>query len=504
MKLLSSLISHDSILKTGGLTNTKCKLIMKVQEYYIELQEPDKVWIPNDIISGQIVLYLKKDIKDIRLNLSLVGELKIKNGLSTTSKYKLCETLFNKSICVYGDTNTRGSSSNVSINGLTKGRHLFPFRMKIPQKNIYTSIDFEKGSISYHILSTLELIAYPYDSLKCSKKFSVLVPISVDGLPGPTTKTVILKQFQTVRRVKSNLNNPDAPLNSIKKASQSVSTNSFKTVTMSVDLSASGFVIGDKLPIKVYLQHYKEYSHPAGLIATLVRICRFKGNDKNNPVETYRKDICQCVSPLFVNEKSHDYQTIMNLKIPLDAFPTISLTNECFSFQYYIEVLANLSNKNIIFTESNRVVGGCGVGDIPATSLKQDTTLSILSKKIKDVTLDSQNTTYDESLIFFEDLINVEKLKKLKNVIGMFIEVVIGTDKKSPNNLESEVFKESTNDIQPSPRNLKEYNSNFNIYSLEPVPSYTPNTQYQSCDDKNELELQRLQNLESEPPVDYL
>ncbi|AET40585.1 Rim8p Ecym_6202 [Eremothecium cymbalariae DBVPG len=539
-KLLSSFQAENS-------PERRLKTLVVVADFYVDIEEPHKIWKPGEFIAGEVVLSLKKPLKNVSVNLALVGKLKVRNGAGATSRLKLERELFKKSTVIYGDIVEKPTAVD-DLNGLTRGDHRFPFRMMIPMKNVYTSIEFEKGSISYSVECTLKpLIDSSCSMSKCSKRFSLLVPVDVGPLPKPTTKIVVLQSPQMMRGPRLSMAEQDTSSSLTKKtnpltiSNASATTNtSSKTVTISVDIAESGFTIGDTIKIKVHIQHYKDYSHSAGLIATLVRICRMHGVGKEDPMETFRKDICQCVSPLYIDPNTYDCFVVMNLNVPLDAFPTLVVPDRGFSFQYYIEVLANLSPRNIVYTESNRIVGGSSTTDIPIPSTKGHITkkFSIIPPKLP-IPNKNEAGALDESLIFFQDMINVDKLKRLRNVTGTSIEIVIGTHKSDcpqtntlskpagelkegsssvpyedpPTSYISSVSKpEDTYDklcqqyfgdliSEPSSSRKKQVdNLEADVYPTDPVPRYTANSEYPVTEDKNELEQLRLHELESDPP----
>lgn len=512
--------------------NTKARQLSAVRDFFIDQEAPHKVWRPNEYICGEAVIVLKEDIQNIVIRLSLIGDVKIR-GLGSRTR---SDRLFEKTTLVYGDEENEAAEGQMVVNGLTKGEHRFPFRLKVPTKNIFTSIKFERGSISYCIRCTLEPLQSPQLErvlAMCEKSISVMVPLDVSHAPKPNTKTVVLQSPSLVKSSKLSSSEQDASSSVTKRTGGSrnsgstiATSNSLKTVTINVDLPASGYAVGEVIPIELCLNHYKEYSHSTGLIATLVRICRVGDPSKEIPIETYRKDICQTVSPIYVNPETLQCAVTVYLKVPLDAFPTLRLPNRKFSFQYYVEVLVNLSRKNIAFTESNRVIDATinsNVSSSPEKSIKD--TFTLIQRKMRS---GSESESYknkdQESMIFFNDLINVDKLKRLRNVTGMSIEVVVGTNRsqtRHESQEEQEVSQLGLNTPTGSPSNKNPSTAELYTYlgskrsfpdhcngllnydedSMFPLPEYTPNSLYKVDDDKDEIELQRLRELESDPPL---
>ncbi|EJS43769.1 rim8p [Saccharomyces arboricola H-6] len=502
-----------------------------VKQFLININEPHRVWKPNESITGEAVIDIKKDVTNVAIKISLVCEIRVKTGNSPTSKNKRVERILEKSTFLYGQDYIKTESSTKEkkppvdkssvLNGLSKGEHRFPFRIKIPRgKGMFSSIKFERGSITYYLTCNLESLnnanVLKKPEAKCEREFSVIVPLDVSRLPRPKTKTVVLQSASMVqsKRGKSTEDASSSYTQLTQKSNASNSSGSSinskispplsKTVTISVDIPQAGFVIGEIVPIDVKIDHYKPFYAPVGLTTTLVRICRVGGAGKDDPMETFRKDICQSISPVYINPETLQFQSRVYLKVPLDAFSTLTTVSRFFSFQYYIEVMVNLSKKNVVYTESNRIIGtpieeqsGSGVeNNINRIQRK-------MLRMVNPETLENDSEGY-ESSIFFKDMVNVEKLKRLRNVTGMSIETVIGTTRSEQQRYDTSVTRQpSTITPQGSAPDLRDWLAPLNAYEYDgvPVPKYSPNYKINvPSEDKQELEQKRLQQLESDPP----
>lgn len=217
-----------------GSTNSirkslKFDSINLIQDFYIDLDEPHKVFRPGESIKGTIVLDLKKNITDINITMTLIGFIKIKQTNNTTTVRSKPNLLFQHTTVIYGEDSNKENCQDhqetesdlddeqtLSLSGLSKGEHRFPFSIKLPRKNIYTSITFEKGSISYSLRASINhnqasplssiasspaslqsqspgsLIPNPKNSIQhCDKNLQIIVPINVAKIPKPSTKVAI-------------------------------------------------------------------------------------------------------------------------------------------------------------------------------------------------------------------------------------------------------------------------------------------------------------------------
>lgn len=519
--------SSNSVKSSNGMLHNSI-----VRQFYIEVKEPHRVWKPNEYITGEIVLVVKRDVTNIALRLVLSSEIKVRAGTGATGRRKKVERLFERSTLLYGDESGQGGNGGEIVNGLTKGEHRFPFRIRIPSgRKVFSSIKFERGSIRHLLQCQIEGVGTKQAEKPvacCEETFSVIVPMDVSELPPQKVKKVVLQSASMVRRQARGLG--DGSSSSLTKATnRSSASNSSsgsnsemnsvdKTVTISVNIPHSGFAIGEIVPINVAVQHYKEFCHPAGLIVTLTRICRVNSGGKDEPMETFRKDLCQSISPLYVDPKTLSSNLTVYLKVPIDTFSTFTSLHRYFTFQYYIEVVVNLSQKNIVYTESNRAIG------VPSDSVhpQQDTNLegnlNLIQRKLlmivnNDTALNDENNV--ESNIFYKDMVNVEKLKRQNNVTGMSIETVIGTTRSQNSSQSGELdqMTEVENELAESPltsdpaspkrAEMEWINPPYVYDHYPPAPQYTPSGEVHVVDDKQELEYMRLKQLESSPPTDY-
>ncbi|CCD24597.1 Rim8p NDAI_0D02830 [Naumovozyma dairenensis CBS 421] len=607
----ANVVYHHTHSHSGLLSGNNVKL------FYIKLDEPHRLWKPNEYIKGEVILDIKKDLTNIALRFSLISEIKVKLKSTGPTTNKKIEKLVEKSSFLYGSEGIQQETNNNAIphadpiNGLTKGEHRFPFRIKIPNgKHIFSSIKFEKGSIDYYLQCSLESLGinqHEKPISRCEQGFSVLVPLDVTNLPDIKTKTVVLQSYSMLSHRNGSQSNklltPEDASSSFTKftnhstnsksskssSSSKVSKSSKelslktneqqshlnpnkidKTVQISVDIGKSGYILGDLIPIHIAIQHYKECHHSAGLILTLVRICRI-GN-QNTSMETFRKDICQNIAPLYIDPETLQSNSTLYLKVPLDTLSTFTSFNKFFSFQYYVEVMVNLSRKNMVYTESNRIIGSGADDDDDSNgfifngnnnnndnnnastsngnnnngnTIRNKVTQGVenninhIQKKVLKIVTQTENGKNNgsdnilnnqndiESNIIYKDMVNVEKLKRLRNVTGMSIEIVVGTTKQPTQNITTQSTEASN--LQTSTRN--EYSSETNDLSESivchchhsingtqipdwdvnewltspmidnPAPEYTPKegTNEANLEDKQELERLRLQELESQP-----
>ena len=171
--------------------------------------------------------------------------------------------------------------------------------------------------------------------------------------------------------------------------SQSTSTNNtrpndskgsiaVKNITTEVESCVGGCLRGDSIPIKVSVNHVKHIKSMNGVIVTLFRQARVDMHPAiplgptekslNPKYEDYyprsktglgglslsgagsshmfRKDLSQTVQPLIVDPGSLLSEVTVKVRVPEDAFPTIStVPGAMISFRYYVEVVVDIQGK---------------------------------------------------------------------------------------------------------------------------------------------------------------
>ena len=162
------------------------------------------------------------------------------------------------------------------------------------------------------------------------------------------------------------------------KANHSKTSLTPRTITTEIESCVGGCLRGDHIPIKVSVSHTKHIKSMNGVIVTLYRSARVdmhpaiplgpmeKG--KKPKYEDYypksitglgglslsgagsshifRKDLSQSVQPLLVHPGTLNAEVTVKVRVPEDAFPTIStVPGAMISFKYYVEVVVDIQGK---------------------------------------------------------------------------------------------------------------------------------------------------------------
>lgn len=497
------------------LSNLSSKIdYHSIEEFYIILDEPHKSWLPGDEVSGQIILISKKNLSNISLTLSLVGYVKI-NASSHSKLRPVKHNLFNHTINIFGFQEITPNNPDDFTNGLYKGEHRFPFIVKLPNKRVFTSIDFGKGSIVYLLRGTIGNTVYNTPSSSSSqgsdsnsnanspsnifnktknlkllsntnytseKIIQLINPIDVSKLPPPKPKRLIIKDPRyakilsrtqsnastvnslntystissnnsdtTTNTINNNINNNNNNTNNSNNTNNDLSINQNpvgdsnsssiipnnntsisistpgsdiqkpESIKVSLEIPQRGYLRGELIPIKLNIKHLKKLQDVNGIILTFVRVCRLN-NGPEGLFESFRKDLQQSIIPLFVDPNTYKSEINTSVRVPADAFPTI-VGCPLVSFQYFVEVLINLSGKSVVIDgiENNPTSGSSKISDeLNPSRLYEPTTLDPSNFNINlNVTnpINSERSGY----------INTDKYKRMKKFIQITTEIVIGT-----------------------------------------------------------------------------
>lgn len=218
-----------------------------------------------------------------------------------------------------------------------------------------------------------------------------------------------------------------------------------RTITATVESLKGGCLGGDNLPIKVVIYHTKHIMSMKGVIITLYRHARVdthpeipigpmsakdrRKNDDYYPKSltglgglslsgagsshVFRKDLSQVVVPLIVDHKTLTTEITPRLRVPDDAFPTIScVPGSMISFKYYVEVIVDIQGK--LSGQERYFTPG------------QDTTTSSGQSPFADV---DSAVTADRSgqQRFDQGIVDTAPIRRDKSVVTCVLEVIIGT-----------------------------------------------------------------------------
>ncbi|KAL4923860.1 pH response protein PalF [Aspergillus undulatus] len=208
----------------------------------------------------------------------------------------------------------------------------------------------------------------------------------------------------------------------------------------------AGVLPGDTLPIKITINHSKQVRSAHGIIITLYRSGRIDlhpdlpmgstANGKKPVYEDYyprsrtglggltigtarassvfRKDLTQTFAPLIVDPTTLTADIKTSIRIPEDAFPTITRTpGNMINFRYYVEVVVDLRGK---LTSPERF--------LPRFNLVSSGRNFSTSGKVVDPSDTNGNAI---TANWGGNILDTDQIRREKGVVAVAFEVVIGT-----------------------------------------------------------------------------
>ena len=210
-------------------------------------------------------------------------------------------------------------------------------------------------------------------------------------------------------------------------------------VTATIEVLKAGCLRGESIPVRVSIKHTKPIKSLHGIIVTLVRQGRFdtfpisgnglssKGSasslkkglslSSSGTTTTFRKDLSQVIVPLIVDPDSLTAVMRASVRVPEDAFPTItSVPDQIVSFRYFIEVLVDLGGK---LAGKEEFLNGVGMVNIPGATTGE---LDGVESNLGNGDPAGMMTVYGVKVI------ETERIKQeVKNVVSCRFEVMVGT-----------------------------------------------------------------------------
>ncbi|KAJ5748691.1 uncharacterized protein N7511_010387 [Penicillium nucicola] len=217
-----------------------------------------------------------------------------------------------------------------------------------------------------------------------------------------------------------------------------------KTITAKTELSRAGVLPGDTLPITVTINHCKQVRSAHGIMITLYRQGRIdlhpaipvgSTSSGKKPIyedcyprsrtglggltlgtsrtsSTFRKDLSQTFAPLIVDPSTMTAIVKTSIRVPEDAFPTITrVPGAMINFRYYVEVVTDLRGKTAtpdrFIPRFNMVSGG--------------TNFSPSGQVLNPA--DANNVTAN----WAGNIMDTDTIRREKGVISVAFEVVVGT-----------------------------------------------------------------------------
>ncbi|KAK7734416.1 ph-response sensor protein [Botryosphaeria dothidea] len=183
-----------------------------ISEFYIKPNDPHRQYSPGDIVTGAVILKVVKPIRVTHIVISLHGYVQVyKNpnspGDGYRSHYSAIATGKGSRIGGYfGNGFASLFEDEVVLCGegrLGEGTYQFNFELEFPSKGLPSSIDFERGTISYMLTSTMTRPTTIMPTATCDRKIYLIESLDIAPLIRPKPRIVTLERVSRRSRAKS-------------------------------------------------------------------------------------------------------------------------------------------------------------------------------------------------------------------------------------------------------------------------------------------------------------
>lgn len=421
----------------------------KMFDVSVEPEDQFKVYSPGESVRGHVVLTVSKGFDITHLVVALHGYAKVyKHQIAPGEKVPVQESILNSKGSKGFEYHGNGLASLFQEeqilcgNGFLKKQvYKFAFELQFPARSMPSTIEFERGNVSYMISATVTRPVAINPTHSRYKRIKFQDTVDIQAMDTPKSRVISLEPLNKRGKVKkvrasgsvgtqeassrSQLtrkntqssvatsatipvgNPPLSPAPSDDTVATTASTVSFQqiehepparkpspqtsegrstttsssahTITATTELPRHGALPGDSIPVRVHVAHTKPYVKGV-VIATLYRLGRVdmhpeiplvnKSKDKDkqpeyedvypksktglgglyfassSPSSVFRKDLSQSSTMMIVNPTSLSADVSTSVKVPEDAFPTITnVPGGMISFTYHIEVVVDLFGK---------------------------------------------------------------------------------------------------------------------------------------------------------------
>ncbi|KAF7541366.1 hypothetical protein G7Z17_g11957 [Cylindrodendrum hubeiense] len=312
-----------------------------VTDFHIRPEEPHRRYSAGDHVRGSVVLAVVKPVRITHLVVSLHGYVRVLKDPTSIAKTQGATVLPQGGGSMQPRYHNNGLASLFQdeqvLSGegrLEPGKYEFGFDLVFPKKGLPSSIDFERGTVSYNITATITRPTSINPTSSCDRKVMLVENVDIGLLPAPPPRTIFLEPIsKRTRRKKSIIldkasmsptevteiipdpdsveptapgasddsHDPTADARSPipsdvrsevsgESASTGVSRNDLalsqigtltasakqqavdkKTITATVELLRGGCLPGDAVTVRISVQHIKHVKSMSGIIVTLYR-----------------------------------------------------------------------------------------------------------------------------------------------------------------------------------------------------------------------------------------
>ncbi|KAI9673247.1 MAG: ph-response sensor protein [Trizodia sp. TS-e1964] len=188
-----------------------------VLDFHIRPDEPHRLYSPGDLVKGTVCLSIVKPIRITHLVVSLHGYVQVyKSEITTGTPLEADKDFLTLAQSRHHLKNGRASlyEDECTLCGegrLDLGIYEFGFELRFPETGLPSSIDFERGTITYMITSTLTRPTSIAPTTSCDFKLRFMESIDIAPLFQPKPRSISLKPISQRYRPKTRNRKSEMP-----------------------------------------------------------------------------------------------------------------------------------------------------------------------------------------------------------------------------------------------------------------------------------------------------
>ncbi|KAM0667438.1 hypothetical protein ACQRIT_003505 [Beauveria bassiana] len=192
-----------------------------VVDFHIRPDEPHKTYSAGDTVRGHVNVAVIKPIRITHLVVALHGYIHVFKDASAKAKASGSPVSPRGGVSQLPQYHGNGLASLfqdeqvlAGEGRLEAGRYEFGFELIFPDIGLPSSIDFERGTVSYMITATLTRPTAIAPTVSCDKRVLLLEKIDIGHLPPPRSRTIFLEPIskRTRRKRSAVLDRAPAPI----------------------------------------------------------------------------------------------------------------------------------------------------------------------------------------------------------------------------------------------------------------------------------------------------
>ncbi|RDA96010.1 hypothetical protein CP533_5882 [Ophiocordyceps camponoti-saundersi (nom. inval.)] len=201
-----------------------------VVDFHVRCDEPYRKYAAGDPVRGSVVLVVVRPLRITHLVASLHGHVRVlKDPTSAAKAQHAALATTGSSVCPRYHGNGLASlfQDEQVLSGegrLEPGKYEFGFDLVFPDAELPSSIDFERGTISYMITAILTRPTTIAPTSSCDRKVTLVQKIDIGMLSPPRPRTIFLEPIsKRARRKKATATLERTPTASLAEANDAAS-----------------------------------------------------------------------------------------------------------------------------------------------------------------------------------------------------------------------------------------------------------------------------------------